>query len=119
MSATDELRRLLDERGVEWESKDVDGISGFHDTRWNAYGVRWCYVEFVDNNYTKLKPIREFHCTPEQAVAATLGGGECTMNPIEWYGYPKVYYTCSECDASIYDQHPNYCPCCGAKVVER
>ena len=73
MSATEELRRLLDERGVEWESKDIDGISDFHDTRWNAYDVRWCYVEFVGNNYTKLSPSSEFHCTPDQAIAATFG----------------------------------------------
>ena len=83
MSATDVLRRMLDERGVEWESKDVEGISGFHDTRWNAYDVRWCYVEFVGNNYTKLVPSSEFHCTPEQAIAATLGGGTLTVEQVE------------------------------------
>lgn len=42
--------------------------------------------------------------------------GECEMNPLEWHGYPQVHYTCSECDASIQDTHPNYCPCCGRRV---
>lgn len=72
-TATERLREMLDARGVEWESKDVEGVKGFHDTRWQAMGVQWCYVEFVGNNYNKLKPAREFHCTPEQAIAATLG----------------------------------------------
>lgn len=76
--ATERLRNLLDECGVEWESKDVEGVSGFHDTRWNAYGVQWCYTEFVGNNYTKLIPSKEFHCTPEQAIAATLGNVDKT-----------------------------------------
>lgn len=41
----------------------------------------------------------------------------CKMHKLEWYGIPKVNFACSKCDASIYDPHPNFCPKCGAKVV--
>ena len=126
-SATERLREMLDERGVEWESKDVEGIPGFHDTRWNAYDVRWCYVEFVGNNYTKLGPSGEFHCTPEQAIAATLGSGTCEMETddselelIASSHEDTWAYKCSACDWSFrYDRgiKPNYCPNCGTKVV--
>ena len=137
MSATDVLRRMLDERGVEWESKDVEGISGFHDTRWNAYDVRWCYVEFVGNNYTKLVPSSEFHCTPEQAIAATLvnSRAERTCEP-KWTLQGKTQtqeFWCCECGNCGYEfgvedrstfpfkitidevDVPNFCPECGAK----
>ena len=72
-SATDELRRMLDERGVEYYVKDLLNIKFFHDTRWNANGVYWCYTEFVGAT-TYLTMCGEWKdCTPEQAIAATLG----------------------------------------------
>ena len=129
MSATDELRRMLDERGVEWESKDVEGVSCFHDTRWNAYGVQWCYVEFVGNNYTKLKPSSEFHCTPEQAITATLGNSRAERTchwELEHSGTIYDKWRCSKCgylfveprcDQGYTDLEPNYCPNCGCKVI--
>ena len=125
MSATDVLRRMLDERGVEWESKDVEGISGFHDTRWNAYDVRWCYVEFVGNNYTKLVPSSEFHCTPEQAIAATLVNSRaertCKQEERGWGtegDHARVWLTCGhDCMVPTVQDLPIYCPQCGAKVI--
>jgi len=68
-----ELRELLDERGVEYDVKDLPNIKFFHDTRWNANGVRWCFTEFVGAT-TCLTMCNEWKdCTPEQAIAATLG----------------------------------------------
>lgn len=73
MTATDELRKLLDERGVDYEVKDLPDINFFHDTRWNANGVRWRFMEFVGAT-TFLMMCNEWKdCTPEQAIAATLG----------------------------------------------
>ena len=119
MSATDVLRRMLDERGVEWESKDVEGISGFHDTRWNAYDVRWCYVEFVGNNYTKLVPSSEFHCTPEQAIAATLVNSRAERTCKNVDDHKTVWFICSVCGYQQKLSHTrSYCPNCGARVVE-
>lgn len=131
MSATDELRHLLDKRGVEWESKDVEGVSDFHDTRWNAYDVQWCYAEFVGNNYTKLKPSSEFHCTPEQAMAATLGSEfnpdglpvgltiSDDSNLLNWRGENYVRQsalcggTCEFVDDSDREPSPPKCNSCG------
>lgn len=38
MSATDELRKLLDECGVEWESEDCPGIDGKVVYRYTCWG---------------------------------------------------------------------------------
>jgi len=59
-NATDELRRMLDERGIEWRS-GLEGVTFVGD---------WCFVEY-DNG--KLAATCEPVLTPEQAIAATLG----------------------------------------------
>lgn len=63
MSATDELRKLLDECGVEWKSGDF--IEPNVETQWgNNY--------YTD--YPELPPYLTIsNCTPEQAITATLG----------------------------------------------
>ena len=73
MSATEELRALLDERGVEW----IDRSNGYVDvTEYVANGVAWCVItkDYInpDNDWTKIRSERT---TPEQAVEATLGDG--------------------------------------------
>jgi hypothetical protein len=73
MTATDELRHLLDERGVEWET-DRSGfrvmwgkpVDEFHDT------MQFKAVDNALPNGGLNVHICGF--TPEQAVAATLGG---------------------------------------------
>ena len=63
MTATDELRRLLDERGVKWKSGDF--INPNVETQWGNN----CYTD-----YPELPPYLTIsNCTPEQAIAATLG----------------------------------------------
>lgn len=60
----------------------------------------------------------------EQAIAAMLGNAERTC---EMYQYRNVLgyineYQCSECGSDAQwadDEPPNYCPNCGAKVVDR
>lgn len=65
MSATDELRRMLDERGVEWsDASDKDVLH----TTWNNMNC-W-FIEFQDG-WTAWG--MTMHGTPEQAIAVTLG----------------------------------------------
>ena len=77
MTATDELRRLLDERGVEWE-----GTPGV--TFWGN-----CYALDITTN-EKEKVHLHLCCTPEQAIAATLGDGDCET---KMDGLRKVWLT--------------------------
>lgn len=162
MRATEKLRRMLDERGVEWS--DVSDKDVLHTT-WNNMNC-W-FIEFQDG-WTAWG--MTMHGTPEQAIAATLGevragssrfeltaeqvreaifngssyasfdgakyyadgismqaiadelnavqgGGECEMEWMsDWMGWH-----CKACDSlrqGLPDQKPNYCPHCGAKVVD-
>lgn len=69
MTATDELRRLLDERGVEWEADD-------RKTYTFTYWGDWAFTEPLDAKPGTLGAQCELMCipaTPEQAIAATLG----------------------------------------------
>lgn len=73
MSATDELRGLLDEKGVEWWDDSlvmfgggVDYYTLYGGTRQHPVGV---YGE--ESNGTRLLIVPDL--TPEQAIAATLG----------------------------------------------
>lgn len=68
-SATDELRRLLDERGVEWTEPNNKARS--HTTYWTAGALRCMAVEFTDGVVSISSLSHDL--TPEQAIEATLG----------------------------------------------
>lgn len=112
MTATDELRRLLDERGVEWE--DFDGEPTWADGDGRMYYAR---QEFTFAGLTD--EVTVYHLTPEQAVEATLWRGTCHITDNGPWGYP---YVCGECGASfdpdVNGGDFNYCPNCGRAVVE-
>jgi hypothetical protein len=63
MTATDELRRLLDERGVEWDGESYESC-----TFWNEEKNLAVASEDIDGKLWVSQSI-----TPEQAIAATLG----------------------------------------------
>lgn len=121
MSATDELRRLLDERGVEYRVS-ATGYSIDIGPSMTAYANR--------TDTTLDVSLRGF--TPEQAIDATLGQGTCRD---VCAGISE--FTCSSCgfncdlaswismfdgDEGRHRHHhhgtPNYCPNCGRKVKE-
>jgi len=76
MSATDELRRMLDERGIKWRS-GLKGVTFVGD---------WCFVEYVNG---ELAATCEPVLTSEQAIAATLGNAftreECEASFVHGY----------------------------------
>lgn len=73
MSGTDELCRLLDERGVEW--KDGDAA---YETEWSTPDGRHCSAMYWKPTFSVLIS----GCTPEQAIAATLGSDKLTAEQV-------------------------------------
>lgn len=113
MTATDELRRLLDERGVEWRG----GLPT--ETMVEADGLDLLYVALPDG---RVRAFIRNYLTPEQAVEATLGRGTC-HNAAPSY----LDFLCSECGFVHYHSDENdsgdgnewrYCPSCGAEVIK-
>lgn len=114
MTATEKLRRLLDERGTEYYPKRAD------ETVWTASNNAhvWACDDLIDGYLeVHMRPI-----TPEQAVEATLGRGTC-RNTAPSY----LDFLCSECGFVHYHSDANdsgdgnewrYCPNCGRKVVD-
>lgn len=105
MTATDELRRLLDERGVEWWQSV--NMLGCVFTRWYSplFGDEVVAMENGDGELELFSHLM----TPEQAVEATLGRGTCHV---------AAFGFCSECGARMDGIYQHYCPNCGARVVE-
>ena len=101
-SATDELRRLLDERGVEYT---ID------------HGYREFFWDFGESGRARASAIGTkglvqmivTGITPEQAIDATLGRGTC---------HRAAFGMCSECGAMLDGVYGYYCPKCGKRVVE-
>ena len=108
MTATDELRGLLDERGVEWTYGDGT-VSYASDGRWFH---AWAYNDGA-------MCVSMGYLTPEQAIEATLGLGTCRITDNGPWGYP---YVCSACgasfDADVNNGEFNYCPNCGRRVEQ-
>lgn len=63
---TTELREKLTERGIEWRS-GLEGVTFVDD---------WCFVEYENG---RLAATCEPVLTPEQAIAATMGGQRSTV----------------------------------------
>ena len=137
-SATDELRRLLTEAGVEWDADDevMDDGSLSQVTYWYCNGIEWSADgrdEYLAFDAVQL-------LTPAQAVEATLGHSsncsnsertttvdetetwECVCDGIGRYGKRVTVHVmeCSACGRTY--EHVNgdyeYCPHCRARIVE-
>ena len=124
MGAADELRRILDERGVQWkEHRHVmpGSMAIQRETLWGqptdvASGKPIPHVYYY--RATEMGDGRLFLeaqlVTPEQAIAATVGRGTCCEVEDEDTGF----IVCSECGAiHDVDYTSYYCWCCGRKVV--
>lgn len=136
MTATDELRRLLDEHGVEWGNIRNDGSESDYLTEWQfennqgkAIAIEWAVGSGLSVE------IHRYHLTPEQVIAATLGTGTCKPREVR-SRFSKtqecVTYHC-ECGHELggymtaelpfphtynEDKLPNYCPNCGRRIEQ-
>ena len=115
MTATDELRRLLDERGAEWD--ELVGHFVVVGTAWyDRDGYSCTALEHADDVPDGMLSVQA-NLTPAQAVEATLGRGTCKWEPADFITEGEWWNTsCGESFTWEPDGTPNYCPNCG-KVV--
>lgn len=117
MSAmTDELRRMLDERGVAYRWYNGTATWYADGVMYNAWGY--------DSERLTMSVCR---LTPAQAIDATLGRGTCRAANASEYAWDD--FECSECGWVTWGfimEHegcgtvaqPKFCPNCGRKVVD-
>lgn len=113
MNATERIRELLDERGVRYAFERVSEGTLFHvSTDGESY-----YFILVRDDDAGIEMWSQ-HLTPEQAVEATLGRGECHREcyDIDMLDGERSYW-CSACHSKRIRYGDKYCPNCGAKVV--
>lgn len=112
MTATEELRRLLDDLGVEYEG-------GERSLRWrDRNGVMMQAFPLADGELG----MDVWSCTPEQAIAATLGRGNAgryvgLRRGEYWERTENSDYYCGGCGWKVTD-HDSYCPECGGALHE-
>lgn len=115
MTATDELRRMLDERGVEYRFSECTKVFDWHFNGANGEGDA-CAMEVQGGINILARGI-----TPEQAIAATLGAGTCTLiNAADDLGSGTSSFMCFECGYTALDdwwEEFNFCPNCGRRVI--
>lgn len=123
-SATELLRRMLDERGGFRVDFDREGA---RRTCWKIDDEQdgYCYFDEDSFGATQLTVTR---ATPAQAIAATLGATDAKPTQVESSGTchdvwnveltGRLRFQCSECGAVSLEITPRFCPACGKKVVE-
>ena len=112
MTATDELRRLLYERGVEYEVR-TETNTGIEHVIWHPNEFsQWDWNEELGSGW--LSGWQE-GMTPRQAVDATIGRGECrrVMDSID----PFNTWVCDHCGRPL-DASDNFCGGCGRRVKQ-
>lgn len=87
MTATDELREMLDERGIG--HYDVDINSGVRTTQWENGGKRDVRYEEWSSGTTRLDAS---NVTPEQAIAATVGPLITEDTSDGWHSFKDLYH---------------------------
>lgn len=113
MESIEKLRKLLDERGVEWRS-DSENI-----TFWKTDAD----VAAASQGYDGMLWVSA-RLTPEQAIAATLGAGTCKVIESEPDDQMWVYRHEFSCDCgqrnyfTASSEPPKYCPNCGRRVEQ-
>ena len=99
MTATDELRRLLDERGVEYDGETYEGV-----TFWNEDTNK----AIASGDYGEKLWVSQC-LTPEQAVEATLGSDlqaeNAKLRELVRDMYEDIVYGCAECFFPKYSEH--------------
>lgn len=131
-TATERIRAMLDERGVEWRG-------GLPTETIVTDPIDVLYVQRTDG---MIHVYIRSYLTPEQAIAATLGScnrsSNCTngeqTGTCHDEGDPSDF-CCSECGVRMFTdtgdtytmiasdgrtiiKHPNFCPNCGRRIVQ-
>lgn len=111
-----ELHKALKARGVDyWVAQGL--------TFWNCLDGRECVAYGYQSNGKPRLAIKVVGFTdPEQVIAATLGSGTCQQEEGGWStegDHARVWLTCGhDCMVETVADLPNFCPVCGAKVVD-
>ena len=116
MTKADELRKMLDERGVEYTQTIVTEGTLFLVITSDEH-----YFILVRDNDAGIEMWSQY-LTPAQAIVATLGVGTCHNvhePPKDTTFWPSPHFKCSECGAThVSMEYVFHCPNCGRKVVD-
>lgn len=96
MNTTDELRAMLDERGVNWDY----GITGATTTKFRANGVDLTFISMRDGL------ICTTILTPAQAIAATLGQTVTGNTSDGYHTFNELYHHRAVLFSVIVRDHP-------------
>ena len=102
MGAIDELRRLLDERGVEWKN-----MIRWSDTTWIVCGL-WLGVKIEPWRYEDSLKLTLYDVTPAQAVEIALGKEIDGETSDGYHTFNELYYHRAVLFSVIVRDHPDH-----------
>ena len=121
MSATETLRQMLAEHGIEYEESDpiLTSASGLIDvTFWrDRDGYPCTALEGADDVRPGSLGVN-MSLTPEQVITVITGERTTTRNGKCVRRHYRNVPLCECCGQAIGDERYNYCPKCGARIVE-
>lgn len=118
MTATDRLRALLDERGVEWWNETDPDPQTITMARTDGQLIE--YHENA-NGSTGYHIFNMRDLTPEQAVEATLGRGTCRVVSARIIDHGEDRYETELSCGHVVHLPPedfDWCPNCGRRVSQ-
>lgn len=131
---TERLRALLEKRGVEWwetvsyigATITDEGIERHYlvSTWWNSPVFGSVEATDMGDGVLNMACLNGCNLTPEQAISATLGRGECHMTEMQFPHEDDGSYwlLCDQCGFMLYMrdwwQPVRFCSHCGSKVVD-
>ena len=115
MTSVEELCEGLNELGIKHRNYGYESHVWWKDKN----GIEW-HAECMPSS-KRSHVIIDAVITPEQAVVATVGG-TCKQEEQGWStegDHARVWLTCGhDCMVPTVADLPNFCPECGAKVVD-
>ena len=104
MTATKELRRMLDERGVEWWPSDDYACENII-THWKVGQLHWTAIEGEKNLWLNCSSTTDL--TPAQAIDATLGPTVTGETSDGYHTFNELYHHRAVLFSVIVRDHPD------------
>lgn len=115
MSTTSQIADALEKSGIPFTR--VEGV--VNGIEYWGLSVRHENVHAEVRECSKWVEMKAWHYTPEQFMDMLVGAGTCHVKAVKKLGDLFGFsLSCGHSMVNPFDDRPDYCPWCGAKVMD-